>query len=459
MMRLWPRSVMGQFLAVLLGVVLFLQAMTFILVTVQHRSLVRHASVPISAERAALVYTLLKDNPARLRDELLPAVSNRHAEYTVTDSPVVTTTGTSAAAADILRELRSYAGPQVIANIRVEMGMRSSRRRNNTAASDPWRIQFLEEPMLVSVSMKLPDGAWLNMIRAPRTPSLWAKPLVLALGGAILVALLSGYLTTQRIARPLAALRRATEQFGRGQKFSSIPEEGPADTRQVISSFNQMQERLTQFVEDRTRMLAAISHDLRTPVASLRLKAEFIAEEDVRNKVFDLLDEMGTILDANLSFAKLEASDEETQSVDVAGLLQSLAEDHADIGQDVTYHGPDRLVYPCRYRALFRALRNIVENAVRYGKRARLYLSLTGSSLNIIVDDDGPGIPETQLDRVFKPFVRLETSRNKATGGVGLGLAIARTIIKSHGGGIEIANRAGAGLQVTVSLPRAGEIE
>ena len=116
-------------------------------------------------------------------------------------------------------------------------------------------------------------------------------------------------------------------------------------------------------------------------------------------------------------------------------------------------------MYPCRYRALLRALRNIVENAVRYGKRARLYLSLTGSSLNIIVDDDGPGIPETQLDRVFKPLVRLETSRNKATGGVGLGLAIARTIIKSHGGGIEIANRAGAGLRVTVSLPMAGEID
>jgi signal transduction histidine kinase len=234
-----------------------------------------------------------------------------------------------------------------------------------------------------------------------------------------------------------------------------VPECGPEDVRRTAEAFNRMQTRLRRFVEDRTHMLAAIGHDLRTPLTSLRLRAEFVTDEETREKLLSTVEEMQAMTEATLVFAREDATGEATRTVDLAALLESLCADLADLGWRVSFADAESMPYRCRPDALRRALRNLIENAVRYGEQARVALSPSEDGIEITVDDDGPGIPAQDLGRVFQPFVRLELSRNRATGGVGLGLAIARSIIRAHGGDILLANRP-TGLRATIRLPRMG---
>jgi signal transduction histidine kinase len=202
-------------------------------------------------------------------------------------------------------------------------------------------------------------------------------------------------------------------------------------------------------------MLAAISHDLRTPLTSLRLRAEFVTDEETREKLLGTIEEMQAMTEATLVFAREEATGEPTRTVDLAALLESLCADLADLGWSVSFAEAEPMAYRCRADALRRALRNLIENAVRYGGQARVALGASADGIEITIDDDGPGIPPQDLERVFQPFVRLELSRNRSTGGVGLGLAIARGIIRAHGGDILLANRP-HGLRALLRLPRAG---
>jgi signal transduction histidine kinase len=202
-------------------------------------------------------------------------------------------------------------------------------------------------------------------------------------------------------------------------------------------------------------MLAAISHDLRTPITTLRLRAEFVDDEEARAKILETLDEMQRMIEATLAFAREEAAAEDTRTVDLAALVESLVADLVDLGHEVAFSGPERLAYACRPIGLKRAVRNLIENAIAYGERARVKLEPGALAVRIVIDDDGPGIPEADFERVFAPFVRLEESRSRETGGIGLGMAIARSIVRGHGGDIELANREEGGLKVVISLPKA----
>jgi signal transduction histidine kinase len=261
----------------------------------------------------------------------------------------------------------------------------------------------------------------------------------------------------RRLTRPMAELAVAAERLGRGEAVPPVPERGPADVRETTRAFNRMHARLQRFVQDRTRMLAAISHDLRTPITSLRLRAEFIDDEEIRGKILETLDDMQRMAEATLAFAREEAAQEDTRAVDLAALTDSVCADLADMGQDVTFAGAPRSHYLGRTSSLKRALRNLIENAVTYGRRARVALEAGDHEWRIVIEDDGPGIPEADFERVFAPFVRLEESRNPETGGVGLGMAISRSIVRGHGGDIALANRRGPhgieGLRVTIRLP------
>jgi signal transduction histidine kinase len=251
----------------------------------------------------------------------------------------------------------------------------------------------------------------------------------------------------------MRALATAAEKVGRGEAVDPVLARGPAEIRTTVQAFNAMQERLSRFVRDRTRMVAAISHDLRTPITSLRLRAEFIEDEELKRDIVRTLDEMQAMADATLAFAREEGSGEETRSTDLAALIEGIVQDHRELGRDVTYAGPERLVWRCRPVSLKRAIGNLVENAVRYAGSARVGLAASGGEVIITVEDSGPGIPEERLTDVFEPFVRLETSRSRETGGVGLGLSIARSIIHAHGGELTLANRSEGGLRAKVSLP------
>jgi signal transduction histidine kinase len=261
----------------------------------------------------------------------------------------------------------------------------------------------------------------------------------------------SGWITA-----PLSDFAAAAERLGLDVNAPPLPEDGPEEVRRASRAFNDMQTRIRNFVDDRMRMFAAISHDLRGPITRLRLRIEqAVANGETQAKMLSDLDEMAQMVDSSLAFARDEAAAEANQAIDLAALLNTLCDDAVDAGRRAEFDWQEgRLVYEGRPLAMKRLFANLLENAIRYGGCARIRAANDRDSVRVDVDDDGPGIPDDQMQNVFKPFFRLETSRNKRTGGIGLGLATARTIARAHGGDIALQNRPGGGLRATVILPR-----
>ena len=214
---------------------------------------------------------------------------------------------------------------------------------------------------------------------------------------------------------------------------------------------------MSRSVLDRTRMLAAVGHDLRTPITTMRLRAEFIEDDETRGRMLASLDEIQHMAEAALAYAREEAVVEPTRTVDLNALVGTVCADQADMRRDVAYHEFGRLPYRCRPHTLTRAVRNLVENAVVHGRSARVSMNGPDEEVWITIEDEGPGIPDRDMGRVFQPFVRLDESRGQETGGIGLGLAIARSIVRGHGGDIILQNRAHGGLTATIQLPRRHE--
>ncbi|WP_068317954.1 ATP-binding protein [Polycladidibacter hongkongensis] len=305
----------------------------------------------------------------------------------------------------------------------------------------------------LALSVQLQEGQWLN-IRSrflPPTPPLrtvFLPVIVMALLVSAVVILF-----VMRITRPLKTLAQAAEKMGRGEAVAPLKTSGPRELQATTFAFNQMQERLQRFIQDQTRMLAAVSHDLRTPITSLRIRAEFIEDDEDREKTIAILEEMQAMVEATLRFARDEAAQETPTQVDLGTLCEALAADYQDMGAAVTAESGDGLVCRCRPVALKRALRNLIDNALRYGGTAKISVSGNEDVLRVVVRDEGPGIPEDKLKVVFEPFVRLEASRNVETGGIGLGLSICRNIVQAHGGTIQLRNSEGGGLEVIIELP------
>ncbi len=252
---------------------------------------------------------------------------------------------------------------------------------------------------------------------------------------------------------PLSVFASAAERLGVDVNAAPLPERGPSEVRRAAHAFNNMQTRIKRFIQDRTQMLAAISHDLRTPITRLRLRAEFIDDDAQRKKMLIDLDEMEAMISATLTFARDDAANEPATHVDGAAIIASLCGDQVATGRSVTYSGPDSFDLVARPLALKRAISNFIDNAVKYGKSASVSLAPAQNELTICIDDDGPGIPPSERERVFAPFIRLESSRSRETGGTGLGLTIARNAIRSMGGDVELLNRPQGGLRVKVTLP------
>jgi signal transduction histidine kinase len=317
----------------------------------------------------------------------------------------------------------------------------------------PAKFQYLDASIGMGLAVRLDDGMWLNAAYAKSyNNAFWTSQSALSLGITAVVLSVIAVLVARGIARPMRRLATAAELLGRGEAVPPLPESGPDDIRQTAEAFNRMQARLQRFVEDRTRMLAAIGHDLRTPLTSLRLRAEFVSDPEVQDKMLKTIAEIQTMTESALAFAREQATVEPTRTVDLSALVESLCDDLVDLGQNVSFLDGPKINYRCRPDALRRAIRNLVENAVRYGEHARVSLARTPESIDIVIEDDGPGIPDGAGEQVFAPFFRLEHSRNRETGGVGLGLSIARAIARHHGGDIQLSNQA-RGLRAVVGLP------
>jgi signal transduction histidine kinase len=319
----------------------------------------------------------------------------------------------------------------------------------------PARAQYFDfaETDGMAVTMQLRDGRWFNAFyfRPLKSGPFRHEALYSTLATALALCVI-GFILARLVARPLRQLASSAEALGRGEALATLPENGPAEIRQLNMTFNRMQARLTRFVEDRTRMLAAIGHDLRTPLTTLRLRAEFVQDAEIRERLLETVEEIQQMTEATLDFAKGEANGDDTRVVDLNALVGSLCDDLAELGGNVVFEDGEKATYRCRPDGLKRAIRNLIENALRYGGGAAVRLEKTESTLDVVVEDNGPGLPAEEMEAVFSPFYRLERSRNMETGGVGLGLSIARTIARQHGGDIVLSARE-PGLRAVLSLP------
>jgi len=309
---------------------------------------------------------------------------------------------------------------------------------------------------IIRVSVRVGDASWFNArisLAVDERPSR-TQPIIFLSMLSLLVAVVALW-GVRRATQPLALFASAAERLGVDVNADPLNEKGPGEVRRAARAFNTMQTRLKRFIQDRTQMLAAISHDLRTPITRMKLRAEFVDDDEQRRKMLSDLDEMEAMIAATLAFARDDAANEPTSTVDIAGLLANIAADARAAGHDVAYSGPAALDLIARPLALKRAVGNLIDNAVKYGKRARITLSRVVDGVELWIDDDGPGIPDADKERVFAPFVRLESSRSRETGGTGLGLTITRNAVRSMGGDIELINRAEGGLRVRVTLPAA----
>ena len=300
----------------------------------------------------------------------------------------------------------------------------------------------------------LSDGSWAMFSVPTRSWGLdeWLRNLIV-LALVVLSTAIVVLITTRYLARPLERFAQGARRFGMDFKAPPIPVEGPQELRQAILAFNGMQAQLRNFLLDRTQMLAAISHDLRAPLTRMRLRGEFIEDAEQQSRLFRDVDEMQTMVTSALDFFRDDARFEPATAFDLAELLHTVVDDFKDAGATVVMSGPGRLVYVGRPVGIKRMLVNLVENAIKYGREPGVRLRRTSDRVEIRVQDRGPGIPVEHHDAVFAPFFRLEGSRNKSTGGVGLGLSVARATVLEHGGMLSLRNRRGGGLEVRVVLP------
>lgn len=302
--------------------------------------------------------------------------------------------------------------------------------------------------------VQLSDGSWLMFSAAARSWGLgeWQRNLiliVLVLISTVLVALIA----TRHLAKPLRHFAEGARRFGADFGAPPIEPVGPIEIRQVIVAFNAMQGQLQHFINDRTQMLAAISHDLRTPLTRMRLRGEFIEDPEQQQRLFRDVDEMQAMINASLEFFRDDARLEQATSFDLAELLRTLTDDYRDQSIDIAISSPQHLVFFGRPMGIKRVVGNLLDNTVKYAQEPTIELSADDQQVTLLVLDRGPGIAPESQEQVFAPFFRLEGSRNKNTGGVGLGLSAARAIVLGQGGTLTLCNRPDGGLEVKVLLP------
>jgi signal transduction histidine kinase len=308
----------------------------------------------------------------------------------------------------------------------------------------------------VVVGMQLPDGQWLNVRGEIEALRPWHSPTFL-ISFVLMTAVAAGLTlwAVRRLTAPVRTLAEAAEALGRDVNAPPLPEDGPSEVATAAIAFNTMAGRIRRFVQDRTELLTAIGHDLRTPITRLKLRAEFIEDDEQRGKILADLEEL---VSATLAFGRDARTTEPVSPLDLAELLRTIIDEAGDARPDVVerlgYDGPAHMTVQARSLSLKRVFVNLVSNAVNYGGSAMVRLLLPDHRVVVVeIEDDGPGIGPVDMERAFEPFHRGEPSRNRETGGVGLGLPIARNIMRAHGGDVTLANRPSGGLKATVTLP------
>jgi two-component system, OmpR family, sensor kinase len=325
--------------------------------------------------------------------------------------------------------------------------VRSELARNG----EPSEERFLIAPF--QVGWKRPDGHWLIVQPKPTLePSAWQQRLILSIILSALALAPVAYLFARRLAKPIALFAQAAERLGRDPRSPPLAIRGPTEIGVAVQAFNDMQERLARYVEDRTAMVGAIAHDLRTPLTRLRFRVE-AAPDDLRLKMAADIAEMEAMISGTMAFVRDATRTAQRTRLELSSLLESLADEMSETGLDVAVLSADKVIIDGDPVALRRLFNNLLENALKFGRQARIRVFAADDCAMVEIEDNGCGLPEKDLERVFEPFFRHESSRSRETGGIGLGLAVARSVARAHGGDAKLENRPEGGLTARVKLP------
>lgn len=464
MNRFLPKSLFGQTLLVLLvGLIISHVAGSWIY-TLDREQAVRAVGGFAAAQRITNLARLVQETPRQSRARIVSALSDQTFRVSLSAQPPAMSPGDNDA--EVTDAIKDFLIDQL--SLESTQQPRVSASRPTSPLFRGWHPMMGRGPMMhgfgafgpfagfrdLQVAVPLSDGQWLSFATAlPQGGPAFSPQFLLSMGIMAVIILAVSVWVVRRVTAPLAALSSAAERLGNDLNAPPMPETGTIETRQASRAFNAMQARLRSLIENRTRMLAAISHDLRTPLTLLRLRAESVEDESEREKMLATIAEMDSMVAATLQFARDEATAEPHRRTDLTALLASVVDDMADIGLPVVMEPAQPIVRECQPASLKRALTNLLDNAVKYGKRARAAIRSTPQAIEITIDDEGLGIPEDALVRVFQPYYRVEGSRNRETGGIGLGLAIALSVVQANGGQLTLSNRLEGGLRACVMLP------
>ena len=470
-MRLAPRSLFGRLVLVLLGGLILAQLATAYINLAERDQLLYRAGGMRLAQQIADIVKLLDTLPAAERRRVVAVFNAPPLAVSLEQSPLPG--GSEAAEVDFQQSMFSTvlrfalgddAKVVVVRSETAPPGLRPGQRGGQPQEMPMMQGRgqgrgmgpgFSSGSAFFTVQVALHDGTWVTFDshlspQAVSMPLRLAATLLILLGTVLLLSLVA----VRWVTGPLSDLAAAAEKLGEDINRPPLPETGPSEAQRAARAFNTMQQRLSRFIADRTRIFTAMSHDLKTPITRLRLRAELLEDEALRTKFTRDLQEMEAMVTQTLDFMRDADAREAVQRVDAMALLESLQTDYQDSGSRVAIEGGIALPYPGRPLALRRCLTNLVDNAIRYGGQATIRIEDNADRLAIRILDDGPGIPEQELEQAFEPFFRGEASRNRETGGTGLGLGIARNIARAHGGDLVLRNRPEGGLEALLTLPR-----
>ncbi|HEX8585998.1 MAG TPA: ATP-binding protein [Allosphingosinicella sp.] len=451
MRRLLPKSLIAQ-MALLIGLALLVaQLVNFALILNERQKVSLAQNQGPAITRFASVAADFSDAPAEFKGAVLEDASRRGARFAL--EPAAAVGDADAREARVEARLTETLAQAGVTASEVRAASRTEARppRARVEGRGPSQGRGEQEVLVLSARV---DGGWLNgRLPTPRGDPWLAGRLgaatlilyVIVLGMTLLVAM--------RLARPLRDLTRAAEAFHGRSLAPEVEPRGPADLRRAIDAFNAMNRRVTALLDEKDRMLGAIGHDLRTPLASLRIRAEGVEPAGERERMVATIEEMNAMLEDILVLARSGRAREEARPVDLGALVEAVAEEFHGLGQEVTVEAVARVVAPVQPVLLRRAMRNLIDNALKYGGSARVTVAQSAEQATILVSDGGPGLAPEEMERVLEPFYRAEESRSRETGGSGLGLAIARAIAESHGGALSLAN-GNPGLIATITLPK-----
>jgi signal transduction histidine kinase len=461
-----PRSLFSRLVAVQLAVLLVALFVSFAIHMHDRSEALAQASGMQAASRIGDIVRLLEPLPAAERRKIVQVFSAPPLTISL-DRPALETRDSGGARAALFRAmLRGVLGEARPVAVEVREGQAALPAGRPMGPGfmphAPWMapgaaMRFGSEPDYSFVAqVRLADGTLVTFdSRQPAQMASWPYRLLLSLAVLLAAVVAVSLLAVRWATRPLKALADAADELGRNIARPPMPEKGPLEVVRAARAFNTMQERLSRYLRERTATLAAMSHDLKTPLNRLRLRAELLDDGEAKKKIAQDLAEMESMVRATLEFMRGGESAEGPRPIDVNALLESLAADAREMNGSVAVEGAASRPYVVRPQALKRCLGNLLDNALKYGNSATLRVEDAPERLVIRVRDRGPGIPEAELERVFEPFYRLEGSRSRDTGGTGLGLSIARQIAQLHGGTLSLRNLEDGGLEAVLSLPRA----